>query len=363
MVRSVCVMSALVDFMRKEFPPYFRHPNKKPWLKQLREITSLTTAYRYPPYQYFNVGLYDSDATDAVSDYMPSVFVSRYREPLNGREGCKIIRDKQVFSKVMRAGGAAVVGELLVIDPEGRMTGPEGDPIGPAEAAAILARHGGEVFVKPLSGRFGLGAEVIGPEGHAAFLAAPRPDVIVQPRLVQHPDLAALHPASVNTIRIDTLKTESGFVHNAAVLRIGAGGNIVDNARQGGFFVGVDLETGALQRLARGRSKFGTARVTRHPDTGVVFDGRLVPLWDSVLATVDHGAEILLTHGLQSIGWDVAVLPEGACIVEANAGWNVSTMQVGWGGLARTEIGRRALAARSRGRAGAHAPGAVIPGM
>jgi hypothetical protein len=88
----------------------------------------------------------------------------------------------------------------------------------------------------------------------------------------------------------------------------------------------------------------------------VVFEGRRVPLWDSVLATVDHGAQILLDHGLQSIGWDVAVLPEGACIVEANAGWNVSTMQVGWGGLARTEIGRRALAARRGDRLAPRAP-------
>jgi hypothetical protein len=247
-------MSALVDFLRKELPPYFRHPNKKPWLRQLREITGLALRYRFPPYQYFNVGLYDSDATDDVSDYMPAIFVSRYRTPLNGREGCRIVGDKQRFSKVMRAGGAAVVGELMVIDGAGAMTGPNGEPIGVGEAEAILARHGADIFVKPLSGRFGLGAEVIPPEGHAAFLADPRRDVIVQPRLEQHPELAVLHPASVNTIRIDTLRVEGGFVHNAAVLRVGASGSIVDNARQGGFFVGLDLETGALQRLARGRS-------------------------------------------------------------------------------------------------------------
>jgi hypothetical protein len=243
------------------------------------------------------------------------------------------------------------------------MTGPDDAPLDAEAAAATLARHGGDIFVKPLSGRFGLGAEVIAPDGFAAFLAEPRRDVIVQPRLVQHPELAAFHPASVNTIRIDTLRTETGFVHNAAVLRVGASGSVVDNARQGGLFVGVDLETGALQRLARGRSKFGTARVPRHPDTGVVFEGRRVPLWESVRATVDHGAEILLAHGLQSIGWDVAVLPEGACIIEANAGWNVSTMQVGWGGLARTEIGRRALAARRGGQGGKSAPAVpVMPG-
>lgn len=342
-------MSALVEFLRKEFPPYFRHPNKKPLLRQMREIAGLVRRYRYPPYQYFNVGLYDRDAPGDIADYLPAVFVSRYREPLNGPEGCRIIRDKHLFWKTMRAGGAAVVGELFVIDADGRLTGPDDAPLDAAEAAAILDRHAGDVFVKPLSGRFGLGAEVVRPDAYAAFLAAPPRDVIVQPRLIQHPDLAVLHPASVNTIRIDTLRVGHGFVHNAAVLRLGTSGSIVDNARQGGLFVGVDLETGALQRLARGRSKFGTSRVPRHPDTGIVFEGRHVPHWDSVRATIDHGAAVLHAHGLQSIGWDVAVLPDGACIIEANAGWNVSTMQVGWGGLARTEIGRRALAARRAG--------------
>jgi len=344
-------MSAIVEFVRKEFPPYFRHPNKKSLFRQLREIASLAATYRYPPYQYFNVGLYDSDATDDIAAYMPAIFISTFRDPLNGREGCRIVGDKHRFGTTMRAGGASVVANLFMIDADGAMKDPDDAPLDRAGAARILDDHGGEIFVKPLSGRFGLGAEVIGPEGFAAFLDAPRRDVIVQPRLIQHPDLAVLHPSSVNTIRIDTFRTDAGIVHNAAVLRVGASGSVVDNARQGGLFVGIDLETGALQRLARGRSKFGTARVPRHPDTGVVFEGRHVPLWPSVLAVVDHGAEILHRHGLGSIGWDVAVLPGGACIIEANAGWNVSTMQVGWGGLARTELGRRALAARRDRRA------------
>jgi hypothetical protein len=59
-----------------------------------------------------------------------------------------------------------------------------------------------------------------------------------------------LHPASVNTIRIYAPKTEADLVHNAAVLRVSASGNFVNDTWPGGFFVGGDLQTSALQRLA-----------------------------------------------------------------------------------------------------------------
>jgi hypothetical protein len=177
--------------------------------------------------------------------------------------------------------------------------------------------------------------------------------VLVQPLIVQHPVLRALYPKAVNTVRIDTLLTERGWVHDAAVLRVGMGGAVVDNGSAGGMIVGLDLETGCLRPTARQQPKFSADWYGRHPDTGMVLGRITVPHWDLVRAVVVRAAEALRPLG--SLGWDVAVTEEGVVLIEANARWDVNVMQIGWGGLARTEIGRRAVAHHRarRGRGGA----------
>ena len=45
-----------------------------------------------------------------------------------------------------------------------------------------------------------------------------------------------------------------------------------------------------------------------------------------------------------SLGWDIVITPQGPLVLEANANWGADIMQMGWGGLGKTEIGRRAHA-------------------
>lgn len=100
---------------------------------------------------------------------------------------------------------------------------------------------------------------------------------ILQEAVVQHPDMARMHPDAVNTVRLQTFLTDEGeVIFMGAFARFGRGHAHMDNMKSGGMDVGVDLATGALK--ARAVDMKGNA-LERHPDSGIPFDGFRIPHW------------------------------------------------------------------------------------
>ncbi len=134
-------------------------------------------------------------------------------------------------------------------------------------------------------------------------------DKIAEELIVQCPEMASLHPGSVNTVRPLTLKGK--FV--AATVRMGVGGAFVDNGSAGGIFAMVDVDTGIVTSFG---ATVSGQRFLRHPTTGVTIPGFQIPQWDAVKKLV---AEVTaMTPELVAIGWDVAVTPDGPVLVEGN---------------------------------------------
>jgi hypothetical protein len=263
-----------------------------------------------------------------------------------------------MLRRVLEKAGLPVVKELFSIDDKGVISDCDGREIDDGQARALLTQHGDAAFVKPLRGIWGAGAHVLAQDAIPADFPRGSKDIVVQPVIRQHPALGALYPHSVNTVRIDTLRTEGGIISNAAVLRMGAGGSVVDNGAAGGLVAGLDLATGRLRRIARQKPKYGHALHDRHPDTGTRFADVTVPFWRDIRAVVVRAAEQL---PFGSLGWDVAVTADGPVIIEANSHWDVTVMQLGWGGLASTELGRRVRRHHGRPVRGEAAPGAPAP--
>ena len=70
--------------------------------------------------------------------------------------------------------------------------------------------------------------------------------VVLEHVQAQHPDMARLHPQSVNTMRICTDLVD-GQVHIAYItLKMGRGGGVCDNSGQGGILCRVDIDTGKI---------------------------------------------------------------------------------------------------------------------
>lgn len=59
-----------------------------------------------------------------------------------------------------------------------------------------------------------------------------------------------------------------------------------------------------------------------HPDTGVALQDYLVPFFKESIEMVTKAH--LYMYGIHSIGWDVAVTPDGPMLIEANEDWDGS---------------------------------------
>lgn len=186
-----------------------------------------------------------------------------------------------------------------------------------------------QLIVKPVYGTHGSGVEKLDipadDKGKQAFfkMLTEKPKSQVEEVIVQHPDVAAFSPASVNTVRLVTIKDDSDIVHFMyAALRMGTGG-LIDGISAGGIFAPVDVETG---QVIRDGIKFNNEVCEAHPVSGKRIKGFQVPNWESVLSAAKTGAERL--KGARLIGWDVAVTQEGAVLIEANSEANYKLAQL-----------------------------------
>ncbi len=156
---------------------------------------------------------------------------------------------------------------------------------------------------------------------------------IVQEKLKNHPAIDAVYDKSLNTIKLITFLNDDGTVDFFdSVMRFGAKGSFVDNASQGGVFVGIE-EDGTLQEVGYHEPGIKKNLVVSgiHPDTGVKFGGMKIPYWDELLGTAKEFHKFF--YGIPSIGWDIAITPNGFVFTETGEDWEIPVYQVTHGGL------------------------------
>ena len=136
---------------------------------------------------------------------------------------------------------------------------------------------------------------------------------VAEEYICQDSSMAAFHPESVNTIRYVTFLRPDKLVHMYAILRTGSFGSIVDNAGAGGICASVDPETGVIR--TDGYREDGTV-YSFHPDSGMVFKGTQLPRWDELISLVAELARVVPEQ--KYVGWDLALTPNGWCMVEGN---------------------------------------------
>lgn len=156
---------------------------------------------------------------------------------------------------------------------------------------------------------------------------------ILEERIIQSADMAALNPTSVNTVRVITFATSDGVVVTDCFLKVGRGGSFVDNGGAGGLLIGIDLETGLLS--TDGRDEFANS-YANHPDTGICFIGTQLPEWNDLI----NRAKLLSAQeeAIRYIGWDFAHTEAGWVVVEGNASGQLIGPQIVTQGGSRNRI-------------------------
>jgi Sugar-transfer associated ATP-grasp len=162
------------------------------------------------------------------------------------------------------------------------------------------------------------------------------PGYILQARLQQHPFLNNIAPYTINTVRIVTLLDADNKVRvHFSILRVGRRGSAADNWDRGGISIAIDPVSGSLGTGVL-KPKYGSRWIDTHPDSGVRFVGLQLPFWSEVLQLCSRAARVL--PNLRSVGWDVAITPDGPVLLEGNPDWDLPMVQVHTDGLLQPDV-------------------------
>ena len=188
-------------------------------------------------------------------------------------------------------------------------------------------------IVKPLDSSCGRGIKIIdiaqGQQKNVleVLLQEYNGRFVIEEMIVQHAEMAKMHPSSVNTLRVATVRMNDGVKIIHSFMRVGRHGKTVDNAGAGGLICCLDNETGSILTVA---DEMGY-RYTEHPDTHEPLIGFTVPRWEEAKELVARLA--LVTPENRYTGWDIALTEKGWIMVEANRRgqfvWQIPT-QIGF---------------------------------
>lgn len=285
----------------------------------------------------FDPALGAEDLRGFVSDHENTAAQRR----LNGEDSPVLVTDKGVLYLYCRALGLPAPELLGIIHRVGdgwirpQVVVRDGE-----EWERALATLPSGLVVKPTQGHGGNGVRVlerregllVDPLGRAitpralwdALRTDPEYDChVVQERVRNHPDLARLAgPETLHTVRIVTLVRDGGAVEVLwAALKLGIGGSGVDNiahGTSGNAFCGISDDDGSLMWTRTPRPG-GYGTVATPPPADDAGRPARVPMWDEACALVRTAAPHFLP--LRTLGWDIAITPEGPVIIEANAHW------------------------------------------
>ena len=327
-----------------------RHRHGKSIARQMWEQTLVAVKDSTLPPWYYIFELHDDEKRSRAGEYLHRFetkrfayeFLRRYDggRPVPASRSTYFLSSKALFTERCREYGLSVVPILLQIQ-DGKV---QGDTL----SKATLPRT--DLFFKLVRGTGGNGAERwVHLDGdryqdvHGTTLGENellqrfkmlslkrRKGYVVQPRLVNRPDIADLSNGSLTTVRVVTCRNQQGeYEATHAAFRMAQGKtSVVDNFHAGGILSKVDLQTGELDRATDGAMALGpgTGWCEYHPDTGGRILGRKLPLWGEVLDLARRAHTTAFADHVV-IGWDIAILSEGPCLIEGNKGPDLDLVQ------------------------------------
>ncbi len=332
--------------------------------RQLVEIIYLALRYRLAPIEYRTYRFFNKDKKmPEMSTYISNhEILNKIRPRLYDRTLLPMLTNKLIFNRYYKASGLPLP-HLYAYYHSGSGFTAENDLLRSGkDLRQWLARTGLNCFfIKPCGGKKGSDVLAIkqvtkyngdyllsDSSGSSRYLGeltthleqeskeSTYPGYLFEEMIEQHPTLSEINQSSVNTCRILTLILPNNTINIPfAVMRFGREGSAVDSWSRGGIAFAVDLETGKLGKGLFHPDWGSTKEVTRHPDSEVELSGLKIPYWNEIKEVVRNAA--LVTPGIKSIGWDVAVTQKGPLLIEGNSLWSPLIFQAIYGGFLSAE--------------------------
>lgn len=326
-------------------------------------------------FHYFTAFLYRTSAGDAC-DYLSFREMWGVQDDTTDGSLNHILSNKLVFLSHFGSAGLAVP-ELLGYNVLGKLfarrqkqphTWELSSPLVLADCLRQMATSGTllEIFVKPIVGINGINATKISLAelDNTATLEhlwqlISNGSYLFQKVIAQHPTVSRLNASSVNTVRIDTFKAPGRPPEIlSAYIRLGIAGSCVDNVVSGGIYVGIDMKTGTLEAIGRGKLVKGGPTYRAHPSSGVVLEGFVLPHFEEVKDLALRAADWLPTA---LVGWDIAIAASGPILIEANIlHYGMQAADIAYGGYRKNPVYQRAAAFARTKKAATQADGVVM---
>jgi hypothetical protein len=314
--------------------------------RQWREQFQFRTLYRCSSDSYYRYRLYESSRRPDVPAFMELCELMATRRWLYAATGIDTedLGDKTRFGRRARAAGLPTPPVLATIAAGAIVHAP-----------ATLPEH--DLFTKDGHSLCGKGATYWRWQGDGTYTStsgatiardallpalareAARGSVVVQPRMVNHPQVSPLSAAGLCTVRVMTSRApNSAPVVLRACFRMPVDAEAADNFAHGGLASPIDLETGVLGRAVQKALEHAAECYDTHPTTGSPITGTALPLWSDVL---DLGVRAHEAFGeFVSVGWDIGITPAGPVLIEGNYNWDIVLAQQPHGSsLAETPLG------------------------
>ncbi len=315
------------------FPEKKSKSKKKIFFDQFMEVLK----YGYPNKFYFPYG-FDIKNREETNKYIPYIQFMTIRDSLNTKphSATAILRNKVLFGLFTNSVGVrsgdnfGVIGKCQVLNLR---------TLENQKLDDFLQELTGRFIFKPVDGQCGEGLFTCDISDGICYrnkIKVSKDDFLeyfrsgtylVQKVVDQHPILKRLHPQSLNTIRLVTIKdiNTDEIVVFPSIIRIGTGNSFVDNTSQGGLAVAVDIDTGQLGNYGYYKPEFGT-KTGIHPDSKIEFSSVKIPFFQ------EAKEKAILLHSLlsdiHSIGWDIAIDEDGPVFIEGNDNWEINGPQI-----------------------------------
>lgn len=256
--------------------------------------------YGWAPYEFFLYGYFDLDRSQK-RQFVGELEKNRFARKVNGKDALHIFENKEetyrYFKQFYKRDMACIRGKE------------DAD-----EYAAFVNKHP-SFILKPSNSSYGIGVKKLEAKDCSleSLLSEYKDGFVLEDVIVQDPAVGCLHPESVNTLRVHTIRTRNGnIVVFHPYLRIGRGNNIIDNAAAGGILTKLDSESGVVIAAV---DEFGNSYIV-HPDNGMKLIGYQVPRFHEALELASQLAQVLPDN--RYTGWDLALTAHGWVVVEGN---------------------------------------------